>query len=254
MINKILFHIVLGAFLTSCTSTIDKPIRITIDQSILPECESAACPQVFIEYITYDGPQEKVLLINDSIHRFIINALNLGDPNAPAIAENPQEAIATFIKDYWRDTSEFPDTNEYEAEVSVVEHFRSKEIISIGLSQYSYVGGAHGYSSYTYVNVDVKTGEILTNNQLIKDKKGLAKIAEKKLRENYKVLEMDNINTSIFWFEEDIFYVSKHIGFEGDHLVIHYNPYEIASYADGAINITLPLEDVAPFLNYSIQK
>jgi hypothetical protein len=254
MTHKIFSLLLFSLVLASCSSTWKEPLVIELDQSELPECITTACPEVSVSYISYEGKAKKVQAINDSISHFIIGALNLGDPDASAIAQNPHDAIQFFIKDYWRDTSEFPDINEYEAEVLVVENFRSENLISISMSQYSYIGGAHGYSNISYKNVAVKTGEVLTNNDLIKDTKGLSELAEKKLREKYNLPELDGLNTTIFWFENDEFYLSNAIGLENGNLVIHYNQYEIASYVDGPINIEIPFTEVASFLNYSLEK
>jgi hypothetical protein len=48
--------------------------------------------------------------------------------------------------------------------------------------------------------------------------------------------------------------LSDNIGFEKGKMDIHYNQYDIASYADGAIDIELSIEDVAPFLKYSLKE
>ncbi|WP_271855256.1 DUF3298 and DUF4163 domain-containing protein [Patiriisocius marinus] len=253
MIDKFASVLILSLLFISCNSSLKEPIEITIDQSTLTECATAACPEVLVEYIQYEIDAKKTRALNDSINNFIINSLNLGDPAAAAIATNPNEAIQYFIKDYWRDTSEFPEINEYEAEVIVVENFRSDDLISIEMSQYSYTGGAHGYNSVSFLNVDSKTGEVITNNQFIKDKNALTVLAENKLRENYNLSKTDNINAGVFWFENDTFYLSNAIGISNGNLVIHYNSYEIASYADGSIDIELPLEEAAPFLNYSVK-
>lgn len=253
MIKKILPLFIFSMLFFSCNSTLEEPDVNSIDQSALEECDTAACPQVLVDYITYKGDAGKVQAVNDSIHKFVIHCLYLGDPATQPSATKPIDAIAGFIKDYWRDTSEFPDVNEYEAEVSVNENFRSKELISISMSQYRYTGGAHGYSSVSYLNINAKTGEAISNKQLIKDKKALAELAEQKLRADYKISANKGINSTVFWFEDDQFYLSENIGIENNNLVIHYNPYDIASYADGYIDIELPLADVAPFLNYSIE-
>ncbi len=240
--------------LNSCN---DAPLLIeqhTLTQNTITECDNKPCPQVTIDYLSYSGEQEVIAPINKKIEQFIIQSLYLGDPEVNATALTPQEAVEGFIKDYWRDTSEFPEIHEYEAEISIEETYRSKELATVALSQYTYTGGAHGNGSVAYVNFDIKTGEIILNEQLIKDKEGLSKIAEKKLREDYKIPESEDINSTVFWFENDKFYLSEDIGFEEDKVVIHYNQYEIASYADGSIDIELTFSEVAPFLNYSLEK
>ena len=254
MINKILPFIIVLTVLASCS---DAPLLIeeqTLDQNVIAACKDKPCPQVTVAYITYNGEPEVITSINEEIRQFVIASLYLGDPESQPTATTSQEAMAQFIKDYWRDTSEFPDINEYEADITVAETFRSQELATVALNQYTYAGGAHGNGSLTYINFDIETGEIITNDQLIQDKKGLVKLAEQQLRKDYKLNETENLNATIFWFESDSFSLSDNIGFEKGKMVIHYNQYEIASYADGAIDIELSIEDVAPFLKYSLKK
>ena len=57
-----------------------------------------------------------------------------------------------------------------------------------------------------------------------------------------------SINATGFWFEDDTFYLPETIGFQDSSIIILYNPYDIASYADGTIEIIIPLEDVESHL------
>lgn len=253
MINKIILGLFILVVFASCNDTPLLTEKQSLNQEAITACKDKPCPQVSVDYISYSGEEEIIQPINATIEQFVISSLYLGDPEAKPTASSSKEAINQFINDYWRDTSEFPEINEYEAEVSIVETFRSQDLATVAMRQYSYAGGAHGYGSLQYVNFDIGTGEILTIDQLIKDKKGLASLAEKQLRKEYKIPETENLNAEMFWFENDTFYLSKNIGFENDKLIIHYNQYEIASYADGPIDIELSLNDVAVFLNYSIE-
>ena len=246
------FFLIVIAF-SSCS---DAPLLIEnlkIDQNTIAECDNIPCPQVTVEYIRYSGEQEVISQINKKIELFIIESLYLGDPEVASKVTMPQEAIAAFVTDYWRDTSEFPDIHEYEAEVSIEETYRSEEFATVALSQYKYTGGAHGNGSLSYINFDIGTGEIITNDNLIIDKEGLTLIAEKQLRKDYKIAEGEGLNSAVFWFENDTFYLSDDIGFEKGKMVIHYNQYEIASYADGPIDIELSLDAVAPYLTYILK-
>ena len=38
------------------------------------------------------------------------------------------------------------------------------------------------------------------------------------------------------------------MGFENEELMLIYNTYEIASYADGTVEVGIPLDEVMPFL------
>ncbi|EDM44390.1 hypothetical protein SCB49_05155 [unidentified eubacterium SCB49] len=252
--NKIFSFTLILVLIVSCS---DAPLLIekkSADQHAISDCDNKPCPQISVDYILYTGEKEVITPINDKIIAFIVGSLYLGDPAVEPKITSVDGAIGQFVKDYWRDTSEFPDIHEYEAEVSIEETFRSKDFVSVALSQYSYIGGAHGNGTLDYVNFDIETGEIITIEQLVKDKKSLMVLAEEKLREAYDLPENERLNSTMFWFKDDAFHLSDCIGFEKGKMVIHYNQYEIASYADGPIDIEFSLEEVASFLAFSTDK
>ena len=45
------------------------------------------------------------------------------------------------------------------------------------------------------------------------------------------------------------FQLPETIGYSDEGIIILYNPYEIASYAQGIVEFTIPFEDVSSFLN-----
>ncbi len=254
MIDRVFYVLIVFVFFIGCS---DAPLVIekqTLDQNAIAECKDKPCPQLIVEYIKYTGEDEVTTPINNNIDQYIIKSLYLGDPEVAPTALTTQEAMEQFVEDYWRDTSEFPDINEYEASIAVEETFRCAEFATIALHQYTYIGGAHGYGSIEYLNFNIETGEILKLDQIVKDKEGLAILAEQQLRKDFEISNNESLNAERFWFENDKFHFPDNIGFEKGKLIIHYNQYEIASYADGPIDIELSLEEAAPFLNYSLSE
>ena len=136
----------------------------------------------------------------------------------------------------------------YVAEVSVKELYRSDDHISLELSQYLFTGGAHGYGSTSFLNVDPETGEELGFNELFIDHKAFLAFAEGKFREQQKISPQQSINDHGFWFENDIFYLPNSFGFTADSIIFIYNQYDIASYADGPIELKISRKEAAPYL------
>ncbi len=102
--------------------------------------------------------------------------------------------------------------------------------------------------STSYFNFDKKTGKQLSNDDLIKDKKAFLALAEKKFRELQQVPEGESINSTGYMFENDTFALPINIGFENNEMVLLYNPYEVASYADGIIEIRFAVSEVQDLL------
>jgi hypothetical protein len=121
-------------------------------------------------------------------------------------------------------------------------------MICLEMKQYLYTGGAHGYGSAWYLNVDLQSGEELSTYDLLNNVDHFKNYAEKVFREKLEVPEGGSINATGFWFDEDEFYLPETIGFQDSNLILLYNPYDIASYADGAIEIDIPIKEIESYL------
>ncbi len=215
----------------------------------LADCENSICSQITVNYIRYVGDKSVADKINSKIEEYIISALVLEEDSIPNI-KSIQEAAKDFNDSYQRDRNQFPDmAGEYFAEVSVADLYSSEDIISFELRKNLYTGGAHGYSSTEFVNFDPKTGEVISTKNLIKDSNDFLVLAEKKFRQQHNIPADYSINESGFWFEDDKFNLPESIGFTSDTLIFIYNQYDIASFADGPIELKIPKKEVVTFLN-----
>jgi hypothetical protein len=84
---------------------------------------------------------------------------------------------------------------------------------------------------------------------LFKDPGAFLEFAEASFRRQYSIPEDAPINSTGFMFEDNLFRLPRNIGFENEGIVLHYNPYEAASYADGALVLEFPMEQVGGFLS-----
>lgn len=115
-------------------------------------------------------------------------------------------------------------------------------IISYQRELYTYAGGAHGMTTKTNYVFDIKTGRILTEEDIFG--KGFERRVSKLLTEKANILrEEDKLPA------EDEFYNNWNIVPNGnfaltDSSVIYtFNPYEIAPYCYGIIDIELKIEN-----------
>ncbi|MFK5982159.1 MAG: DUF4163 domain-containing protein [Flavobacteriaceae bacterium] len=250
MSNKIGLLFLLFIIAISCKK--EEAITLTSEnfsEEYQGNCKGDNCAKVTIDYIKVKGEKEVVDKINFVIGSFIIYSLN-SDLEKKIRATTITEAANAFLKAYEADKKEFPDVSPYEAEVSVSNSYSSSDIISIKTSFYNYTGGAHGNTTLSFLNFDPQTGGLLTKNSLLKNKKEFTEFAEKKFRAEKIISEGESINSTGFWFENDTFSLPESIGFSETHLILIYNQYEIASYADGPIEIQIPLEEALPYLNF----
>lgn len=249
MNHKITILSLIGLIIWSCSG--DTKIEFyseSFTEKDLAICKNGGCPEVTINYVQVMGDKKISEKINKQIQQFIIASLLMGEDSIPS-ATTVAEAATDFIEAYKADKAQFQDmTGEYFAEITVNEIYSSPEIISFDMRQYLFTGGAHGYGTTSFLNIDPKTGEELTSKEIFDDKKGITDLAEKKFRIQQKIAQDLSINESGYWFEEDVFYLPESVGFMHDSLIFIYNQYDIASYADGPIELKIAKKEAEPFL------
>lgn len=251
MHHKILILLFSGLLFVSCTDT-NEPLTFSSEsttEAALPTCENADCPKVTVNYELAEGTDETSEAINELLNEKLIASLQLGDDEITA--KTLPEAMAYFVDRYRSDKEKFPEaTWEYEAKVDLSKLFQSEELVSFELQVYQFAGGAHGYQATTFINFDSQTGDALTRADLFKDENEFKEFAEKKFREAHDIPSEERINSTGFWFEDDVYFLPETIGFTDDHVILYYNQYDIASYADGPIELKIPRKEAAPFLAY----
>lgn len=139
-------------------------------------------------------------------------------------------------------TSNVPDKNNWVQEMTVSGKVISQnsKLIVYEASKFTYMAAAtHGLESVSYLNYYIPTNKRLTLfDVLLKSKKSTIL---KSLRKQAKIVAR---NSQCFSYPNDVtlsdtFYISS------KGITFVYQPYEIACYADGIIEITIPKSQLA---------
>lgn len=251
MNNKILAIVFLLLAATSCQ--LEVPLNFSSEsftEASFEACKTISCPELTINYIEALGDTKASERINSEIKKNIITALHIGDDSISK-AKTISEAASEFIKTYRLHSAEFPDMSaEYFAEINVKESYNTTKMSSIEMRQYLYTGGAHGYGHVSYLNVRSKNGAEIPSEELFKNLDTFTIFAETKFRETFKIPKNESINSTGFWFEDELFVLPETIGFTKDSLLLIYNQYDIASYADGPVVLSISLTEAAPYLAF----
>lgn len=113
---------------------------------------------------------------------------------------------------------------------------------------YSYTGGAHGNYGTGYYNLDLKRRKVLELDDIIskKDQPKLSKLLEKyyKIERGYP-LEKTLQEIGLFI---DTIPVNNNFAISPAGIMFDYVPYEISSYAEGEITISIPYEEISAFI------
>ena len=210
------------------------------------DCESVPCASVEVVYEKALTSSEASSKINRIIQDTIVSFLDFSDQKN---VNTVKRAINSFHTAFLTDKEEFPSAvSSWAAEIYSHVDYQSEEVLTISVNANMYTGGAHGSISIRLLNFDPKTGELLSREDLFEDMDAVVKLAETYFRKEHKIPATDNINATGFYFEKDQFHLPENIGYGEDHLVMIYNQYEIASYAEGVQFIELPVQVIRSYL------
>lgn len=125
-------------------------------------------------------------------------------------------------------------------------HYNNHGYVVLNKFSDSYSGGAHGYSFSLFHNYDVKNKKKMKLQDVIRiDSNELGKIITKNYRISRNIPENEKLENYLF---QNKIMPSKEFYFNDLGLGFLYNPYDIASYADGQIFILIPYKQIKPFL------
>ncbi|NNF19018.1 MAG: DUF4163 domain-containing protein [Flavobacteriaceae bacterium] len=204
------------------------------------------CPQVMITIPEAMGKEKSVATINTALHEEIIAILTNGESGQAASLE---EAVTVFEKEYKEIRDKFSDEMAgWKADIRAGVTYQDPQLVSVSMEADMFTGGAHGYQVTRLMNFDREKGVELEPLQLFQDEDAFKKFAELRFREQEKIPEGSSINSTGFMFADDEFYLPENIGISGNGITLLYNEYEVASYADGRVTLTLPMEQVRDYL------
>ncbi len=237
-------------FVISCTKKEELLLNgESFTEKNITTCKDGNCPEITINYISAYGNEKAAENINEQIKKYIIASLLMGEDTVPT-AKTIDEAAEGFINNFKRDKAEFPDmAADYFAEINITALAQNKNLYSFEMHQYLFTGGAHGYGSASFLNVDPNTGKEITLKEMIKQKKEFLAFAEKRFKNQHNIAADDSVNSTGFWFKDDTFNLPETAGFTNDSIIFVYNQYDITSYAEGPIELKLSRKEVEPFLN-----
>lgn len=211
------------------------------------ECVDCAQVKITVQKALTDAKLDKV--INTALKEEVIYLLNFNEDNDAADIES---AITSFTKGFTDLKNQFAEeATPWVATVSTVVSYEDTKIITLKLDSYLFTGGAHGYNTTHYLNFDKGKGLELDTDNLFKNKSAFENYAESKFKIQEEIPSQDDINSTGFMFETGSFYLPENIGYTELGVQLFYEQYEVASYADGPIVLTIPYTELERYLVYS---
>ncbi|XLS28944.1 DUF3298 domain-containing protein [Flavobacteriaceae bacterium M23B6Z8] len=215
--------------------------KLTFYSSEITNENCKACASVSIN-VPKATPETMVSQrINGAVEGLIIDLLSFSENEN---LENLDAAILSFESAYEEIEAQFNESPEWEFSAEGEITYQTSDLICIEISAYIFTGGAHGYNSSNFLLFDPETGNMLGIEDVFKDVKAFKEVAEQKFRRQEGIPAPQSINSTGFMFEQDTFELPENIGFQEDQLVLIYNQYEVASYANGQIIVEIPIKEI----------
>lgn len=246
--KRIILLLLVAAFVASCNNS-PKPADASRtmlvfatttfeDKSVLENREETTV-KASIPIATGDDE------VSRNINNKVFNTVRLIVSQEDDTSNTYDELFRKFVTDYESFVNDNPDyALGWDAEIEGTVIFFNSEIINIQLDSYTMTGGAHGNSNKTSLIFSPKDGRELSINDIVKDTVKLAQLSEKKFREKYDIPVDKNINSTGLMFPDNKFILPQSIFITNEGLILFYNSYEIASYADGTKEIIIPYSEI----------
>ncbi|MBT8236718.1 MAG: DUF3298 and DUF4163 domain-containing protein [Bacteroidia bacterium] len=235
--NKFLLFLAVLLFVIGC--------RDEQSLGMLPMTYTQQDPKVQLQLPQADSTLQLGRSVNEALEEEVISLLAFDE--ALDISDITM-AVKSFTAGYKELTENFPGTPEWEANVTANISYEDAHILSIKMESYLFTGGAHGYEEIRFLNFDKRRGRVIEGINMFTNFGPILDLAEAAFRHMHNIPEEASINSTGFMFEGEVFHLPDTIGFDTHGMILHYNQYEVASYADGPIRISLPWVDVQPLL------
>jgi Protein of unknown function (DUF3298) len=244
---KPIFIFIAIILLSNCTTVSEKGLDYKLVKYAYqtPDCEPEkdGCLMVSMMYPEFElGDSLARLLANRIIKNSLLDNIGMGDAEAGNIL-SIEEAVEDLTKGFAKTKEGF---NQYgtgwQIDITTDELYRSDSVLVLEISAMTFFGGAHPNYNSRYYNFNRSMGNLLPLSSIVDDMAGFTTKAEAVFKETYKIKEGSSYAEAGFDFLGDKFTLSANFAYLGDSIRLHYNPYEIASYADGDFEITVPIK------------
>ena len=261
--QKLVVLFLISVFVSGCNigtkKTTDNDVTfdsISVDKTyhLLENPENPNC-NLQINF-TYPAKYDNKDILKKIQQQFVYSYFGDGYENL-----SPEEATAKYTEDYLNNYTDLED--EYKAEVAKADEtpvgawfsyfemssddiaYNKNDILSYTVNFENYTGGAHGAHSFTNHVIDMKTGNLIKEDDIFIEgfQEDLAqilidRIAKQNTVENPKELE------NIGFFSIDEIFPNGNFLIDDNGITYTFNEYEIAAYVVGATNVHLPYEEI----------
>jgi hypothetical protein len=251
--KKLLFLCFSALVMTSCQSkmTFEPQHYQAQDKAkCLPE---EGCAKFSLDIMAATGKNVASDSINNSVFKMIRRAMYVGEK--PQEAKNYLQLANSFVQTHEQIKKEFQERFKetppsWEATGKSHVQWQSDKIVNVVFEYYAFTGGAHGYGAKLSEIFDAQTGKTIPNRQLFTDSLSVLNMVEEQFRKQHKIAPKTSLTEAGYFLPDDQFVFPKNIYYNAKGIVFHYNPYEIAAYVVGDIEVVLPYAKMDQYLRF----
>ena len=208
--------------------------------------DSTTCTFVYIEYPEFSDSAK--LPLNELISSRLRTTTS--EYFREEVVDGTFEHIAqSFIQDYKSFKIDFPDYQiGWYVKVFSEITYESEEIMSFRIDSESYTGGAHPNSRTAFYVIDKQLKSELSTSDIIADTSKFKNMLEAEFRRLKGISGDQSFADRGYYINDGDFLLNNNIGISDTKIMVHFNPYEIAPYAEGATTIEMNKTDLKGIL------
>jgi len=217
----------------------------TYDFKSESDCTVGNCTYVHFEIPVASGNAAIAATINKRVFEFVESVMSFEDENKTA----SYDTLALNFIDHFNEINRtYPDNAiAWEANFKTEHKGLSNKVYQVFWDYYIFSGGAHGFQAARVFLFDTTTGKTIPRKDLFINYEGFKNYAETEFKKQLNIT--GDLNSAGFTFEKNAFKLPENFYATTNEWILHYNPYEIAPYVQGATVIKLPKQKVERFLN-----
>lgn len=244
----------------SCQSNRSGPPALTHQQYTYTgatHCDTARNDgvDVSVSYILLADSSAEARRINDtlraltagSIANWLDSAVVASHPAARTSVDSAASVFAASYKAMRKDMNNLGGCWELKTTTDTL-HASSKTL-TVRVDNFAYTGGAHPNHNLSFYNFDRHTGRLLALTDIVGDTTALLGMVEKAFRRQQKLLPAAKLDEEGYFLQDGHFFLPANVGIAQEGLLFYYNPYEIAAYAVGPIQIMVPYTQLRSILH-----
>ncbi|PST82114.1 hypothetical protein C7T94_15015 [Pedobacter yulinensis] len=137
-------------------------------------------------------------------------------------------------------------TMNYESVENLGVRYNENNFLVFEALNYAYTGGAHGNHGITFSCFDLVSKKKLQLKDIVRmDSVSLQQVVEKRFRQQYGLAPDASLKSILF---DDFLPANNNVYFNSKGIGFLYNPYEVAAYAAGELEVFVPYSDLRTFL------